>query len=171
MYHPLAKKRINISGQLAYYRKDDCRMSNDLYSYFLYCYGNSIKTRNDTIFLILFHLSLLKGPEGKAWVLSGKAAGRVLQNRGTTFLILTYDHSSEHHSKTMAHFHVFLGLHIVNYICWDTLHSFFPPLFLGNNDLWKSSVSSERNKDFLLCNSSISSFNTLMQQRHVAEFS
>ena len=129
MYHPLAKKRINISGQLAYNRKDDCRMSNDLYSFFLYCYGNSIKTRNDTIFFILFNLSLLKGPEGKAWVLSGKAVGRVLQNRGTVFLILTYDHSSEHHSKTMAHFHVILGLHIVNYMCWDTLHSFFPPLF------------------------------------------
>ena len=145
-------------------------MSNDLYSYFLYCYGNSIKTRNDTIFFILFNLSLLKGPEGKAWVLSGKAVGRVLQNRGTVFLILTYDHSSEHHSKTMAHFHVILGLHILYHVGIPCIPFFHPCSWVimtyerALSALKEIKISCYAIPQLVL-------LNTLMQQRHAVEFS
>ena len=147
-------------------------MSNDLYSFFLYCYGNSIKTRNDTIFIILFSICHCERDlRAKLEYSVEKLLDASCKTEVRLFSICFIFISSEHHSKTMAHFHVILGLHIANYVGIPCI-PFFPPLFLGNNDLWKSSVSSERNQDFLLCNSSISSsFNTLVQQRHVVEFS
>ena len=123
MYHPLAKKRINISGQLAYNRKDDCCMSNDLYSFFLYCYGNSIKTRNDTIFFILFSIchcerDLRAKLEYSVEKLLDASCKTEVKLFSTFFMIIAQNNDT---------FSCHLGL--AHYVCWATLHSFFFHLY------------------------------------------
>ena len=116
LYHLLAKKRINISGQLAYSRKDDCCMSNDLYSFFLYCYGNSIKTRNDTIFFILFSICHCERDlRAKLEYSVEKLLDASCKTEVTLFssCLMIIALNNEHHSKNMAYFHVIVGLHIV----------------------------------------------------------
>ena len=126
MYHLLAKKRINISGQLAYSRKDDCCMSNDLYFFFLYCYGNSIKTRNDTIFFIFFSIchcerdlrAKLEYSVEKLLDASCKTEVRLFS---TYVMIIALN-------ITQKPWHIVMSSWACTF-CWDTLHSFFFHLY------------------------------------------